>query len=122
MVIWTNPKCEKCYLLIEAKQFEEGYKSLKTYESGEYLNTVGSQAKGYIDANPEYYNDKVVFIVPICFGWIRKPRILEEAIKNFVEVLPGNTSIHFCSLYYKGKHGARVYGNVYPPSKYNVDV
>ncbi|HUM97870.1 MAG TPA: hypothetical protein PK275_08425 [Chitinophagaceae bacterium] len=115
LVFWKDIGKEPIYLLFEAKSYEETKKSELLNDAGEFLNSVRLQGKKYYDAELEtnYYKDKIVFIIPIAFGLIRRQHYLSEAKKYFNLSHKKDNSTDFCSLYFEGEHGAWSYGKVY---------
>ncbi len=115
LVYWKDKNNKPLYLLFEAKQYEETIKSELLDDATEYLHTVRIQGQKYFDAEEEteYYKDKNVLVIPIAFGWIRKPDFLNEAKKYFEGGEKKDKSTDFCSLYFEGEHGAWVYGKIY---------
>lgn len=119
LVYWKGNDGKPLYLLFEAKQYEELSKAEMLDDTADYMNTIRTQGQKYFDAEieTEYYKDKKVFIIPIAFGWIRKPSYLTEAKKYFEQSDKKDNSTDFCSLYFEGENGAWVYGKVYDARK-----
>lgn len=111
LVQWKNSKGEEVYLLFEAKQNRESNLSKLHDDASGFINEIVGQGKGYVEADHAYYNDKIVFIVPIVFGWIRGADFIKSAKMYFNK---NNKQEHFCSLYTESNSGAWVYGSVYP--------
>ncbi len=98
------------YFLFEAKQCEENRKQIRN-SSEKWFEKIREQGMGYYKANESYFNGKLVFIVPIVFGWIRNKELMDEVKKVMNEEKSMNTD--FCSLYCDGEiDGVWVYGNV----------
>lgn len=100
-------------LLFEVKQYEETIQAKILADTRGYLDSVKEQGQKYFDAEKEYYKDKRVLVIPMAFGWIRKPGYLLEAKKYFDDAEMKNRSVDFCSLYFEGEFGAWVYGKIY---------
>lgn len=111
LVQWKNSKGEEVYLLFEAKQSRESNLSKLHDDASEFIDEIEGQGKGYFEADHAYYNDKIVFIVPIIFGWLRGTDFINSAKEYFNK---DNKKEDFCSLYSECNSGAWVYGSVYP--------
>ncbi len=110
LVQWKNSKGENVYLLFEAKQNRESDFSKMHEDISEFIEKIFDQGNSYIDADKVYYQDKLVFVVPIVFGWIRGAEFINSAKEYFNK---NNKQEAFCSLYHECNSGAWVYGTVY---------
>lgn len=110
LVQWKNSKGEEVYLLFEAKQNRESNLSKLHDDASGFIDEIVGQGKGYVEADHAYYNDKIVFIVPIIFGWFRGADFINSAKEYFNK---NNKKEDFCSLYSECNSGAWVYGSVY---------
>jgi hypothetical protein len=111
LVQWKNSKGENVYLLFEAKQNRESDFSKMHDDTSEFIKKISNQGNSYIDADKVYYQDKLVFVVPIVFGWIRGAEFINSAKEYFNK---NNKQEDFCLLYSESNSGAWVYGSVYP--------
>lgn len=110
LVQWKNSKGEKVYLLFEAKHNRESEFSKLHDDASEFIKQISNQGNRYVNADKVYYQDKIIFVVPIVFGWIRGAEFIESAKEYFTK---NNKQEHFCSLYIECNSGAWVYGTVY---------
>jgi len=114
LVRWEDEMVKKeYYMIFEAKQYEEKNLSNMLDDSGAYLNSIKKQGQRYYNAESTYYNNKKVFIIPIVFGWIRKPGYLDKAKEYFDNENRKDTSSDFCFLYFEGNVGAWIFGKIF---------
>lgn len=117
LIYWKSSNGKPLYLLFEFKQYTEDNQSEKPDDTSLFLNKVREQGQKYFKAEAEYYKYKNVLIIPIAFGWLKKPENLKVAKSYFDGANKNDNSIDFCYLYFEGDYGAWVYGNIHRADK-----
>lgn len=113
LVHWKDEKGKEFHLLFEAKQYEERSLNNLYEDSAIDMEEIKKQGKRYVDSESVYYKDKTVYVIPLVFGWIRKTKVLEQAVGYFKDsVNKIDSPTDFCSLFYEGNHGVWVYGYI----------